>query len=110
MKERQDVLQRFVMEMRGMFGESLKKIILYGSYARGDNRNDSDIDIMILTALSDNEIRKIEDKAYDIAFGFEVSDKVHTNVNIRNEDHFNYWLGALLYYDNIEREGILLDG
>lgn len=110
MKEKQDILQRFVMEMKGLFGESLKKIILYGSYARGDNRDDSDIDIMILTALSDDEIRKIEDKVYDIAFDYELSDRVQISVNIRNEDHFNYWLGALPYYDNVEKEGIVLAG
>ena len=31
-------------------------ILLYGSYARGDFRPDSDIDIMILVDLSDDEI------------------------------------------------------
>ena len=29
--------------------------ILYGSYARGDNRSDSDMDVMILTTKSSEE-------------------------------------------------------
>lgn len=110
MKEKQDVLQRFVKEVKGVFGESLTKIILYGSYARGDYRDNSDIDLMILTELPDHDIRKIENRIYDIAYDYELSDKVQISVNIRNEQHFNYWLGALPYYDNIEKEGIILAG
>lgn len=33
---------------------------------------------------------------------------VMISVNIKNEEHLNYWLGALLYYDNINNEGIVL--
>lgn len=32
------------------------------------------------------------------------------SVNINSEEYFNYWLGALLYYDNIKREGIVFVG
>lgn len=110
MKEKQDILKSFVEEMKIIFGKSLKKIILYGSYARGDNQENSDMDIMILTTLTDNEIRAIENQVYDIAYDYELSDRVQISVNIKNEEHFNYWLGALPYYDNIRKEGIVLAG
>lgn len=110
MKEKQDILKSFVEEMKIIFGKSLKKIILYGSYARGDNQENSDMDIMILTTLTDNEIRAIENQVYDIAYDYELSDRVRISVNIKNEEHFNYWLGALPYYDNIRKEGIVLAG
>ena len=110
MKEKQDILKSFVEEMKIIFGKSLKKIILYCSYARGDNQENSDMDIMILTTLTDNEIRAIENQVYDIAYDYELSDRVQISVNIKNEEHFNYWLGALPYYDNIRKEGIVLAG
>ena len=110
MKEKQDILKSFVEEMKIIFGKSLKKIILYGSYARGDNQENSDMDIMILTTLTDNEIRAIENQVYDIAYDYELSDRVQISVNIKNEEHFNYWLGAWPYYDNIRKEGIVLAG
>ena len=110
MKEKQDILKSFVEEMKIIFGKSLKKIILYGSYARGDNQENSDMDIMILTTLTDNEIRAIENQVYDIAYDYELSDRVQISMNIKNEEHFNYWLGALPYYDNIRKEGIVLAG
>ena len=110
MKEKQEILQSFVAEMKKIFGKSLKKVILYGSYARGDNRENSDMDIMILTTFTDNEIRAIENWVYDIAYDYELADQVQISVNIKNEEHFNYWLGALPYYDNIRKEGIVLAG
>ena len=110
MKEKQEILQSFVAEMKKIFGKSLKKVILYGTYARGDNRENSDMDIMILTTLTDDEIRAIENQVYDTAYDYELSDQVQISVNIKNEEHFNYWLGALPYYDNIRNEGIVLAG
>lgn len=49
--ERQEILQIFSRLVKMILGKSLTKIIVYGSYARGDYREDSDIDIMILTTL-----------------------------------------------------------
>lgn len=110
MEERKQILQNFVVEMEKVFDSSLKKIILYGSYARGDFKINSDMDIMILTSLSDTEIKQIENKVYDIAFEYEMMHDVMISVNIKNEEHFKYWLGALPYYDNVEKEGIVLAG
>jgi len=110
MEERKQVLHNFVAEMEKVFDGSLKKIILYGSYARGDFKINSDMDIMILTSLSDTEIKQIENKVYDIAFEYEMMHDIMISVNIKNEEHFEYWLGALPYYDNIEKEGIVLVG
>ena len=52
-----EILKKYVEDVHEIYGEKLKTIILYGSYARGDFRPDSDIDIMILVDLSDDEIR-----------------------------------------------------
>ncbi len=46
-------------------GNDLRKIILYGSYARGDYCEESDVDIMILSALTENENDVVADRIYD---------------------------------------------
>lgn len=46
------LLQTYISEIKKIYGTHLSKIILYGSYARGDFRPDSDVDIMILLDLS----------------------------------------------------------
>ena len=47
------LLGQYVEEVKKIYGERLKSVILYGSYARGDFRPDSDIDIMIMVDLAD---------------------------------------------------------
>ncbi|MFR5453231.1 MAG: nucleotidyltransferase domain-containing protein [Anaerostipes hadrus] len=53
-------------------GSKLTKVIVYGSYARGDYNSSSDVDVMILVKMSDNEIKKIENQVYDLAFDIEM--------------------------------------
>lgn len=108
MKSTHDILLEFTHQVKNVLGKKLTKVILYGSYARGDYRENSDIDIMVLTTLTDDEIRKIKTTVYDIAFDFQMEYGVDISVIIKNEEHFNYWLGTLPFYDNVQREGVVL--
>lgn len=105
-----DILLNFSMQVKDILNDKLTKIILYGSYARGDYRDNSDIDIMILTTLTDEEIAKTEKAVFNIAFDFQMEYGVDISVIMKNEEHFNYWLGALPFYDNVQREGVVLNG
>ena len=93
-----------------IFGKKYVQVILYGSYARGDYRENSDIDIMLLTRLTDQQIEQVENRIYDLAFDFQMKYLVDISVIVKNEAHFRYWLGALLFYDNVEKEGVVLYG
>lgn len=44
-----DILLDFSRQVKDILHDKLTKIILYGSYARGDYKENSDIDIMVLT-------------------------------------------------------------
>ena len=52
----QNLLNEYTNELIKIYGKYLRAVMLYGSYARGDYRKDSDIDIMILLDLDDMEI------------------------------------------------------
>ena len=106
----QNILLLFAQNVRKLIGKNLSKILVYGSYARGDYNENSDIDIMILTSLPENKIEPIEDALYDIAFDFMMEYEIQISVIVKNEEHFKYWLGALPFYDNVEREGIEIVG
>ena len=41
-----ELLQKFKSEAEKVFGSKLQDMILYGSYARGDNTDESDIDVI----------------------------------------------------------------
>ena len=61
-------------------------------------------------SLPENKIEPIEDALYDIAFDFMMEYEIQISVIVKNEEHFKYWLGALPFYDNVEREGIEIVG
>lgn len=35
---------------------------------------------------------------------------IQISVIVKNEEHFRYWLGVLLFYDNVKREGVEILG
>ena len=66
------VIKKFVTQLSELLGNRLKKVILYGSYARGDYDKNSDIDIMILTDFSDDEIIEYRKKVRDLACNLRI--------------------------------------
>jgi len=105
-----EILNLFSFKVNELLGNRIKKIILYGSYARGDFNKNSDIDIMILTDLSDEEIIEYRDKISDIAFDIEFDNGFDYMISplVKNIDKFNYWLPALPFYMNVQKEGVVL--
>jgi hypothetical protein len=68
----------------------------------------SDMDIMVLTELTDDRIIQIEDEIFDAAYDIELEYGVPISVNIKNEKHFKNWVNSLPYYSNIQKEGIII--
>ncbi|MCM1087591.1 MAG: nucleotidyltransferase domain-containing protein [Muribaculaceae bacterium] len=110
MENVQDIILEFARLTKEILGNRLTKIILYGSFARGDYTENSDIDIMILTTFSDKEIENVETEIFDLAFEFQMKYSVDISVVLKNEKQFSYWLGVLPFYDNVQREGIVVHG
>ena len=104
-----NIIYRFSQELRRILGDKLTKIIVYGSYARGDFRENSDIDIMILVKMSDEEIRLVKNDIYDLAFEFEINTGIEFSPIIKNEDQYEYWIDTLPFYRNVRDEGVVID-
>ena len=58
------VLQEVENASKQLYGDKLNKIILYGSYARGDNTEESDIDIMIILDGDIDDVKKMRSLFY----------------------------------------------
>jgi len=104
------ILDEFVNGVNEILGNRMKKIILYGSYARGDFQKNSDIDIMILTDLEDDEIIEYRDEIWDFAYDLEYKYAFDITLSplVKNIDKFNYWLEAMPFYINVQKEGVVL--
>lgn len=101
-------IQRFVKEVQQLLGDRLKKVILYGSYARGDYNNQSDVDIMILTDLSFKEIEYYRDKISDIAYDIELDTGIILSPIIKNIEKYNSRINFVPFYKNVQKEGVVL--
>lgn len=103
-----EILRKYVDDLHKLYGSQLKSVILYGSYARGDFRTDSDIDIMVLVDLEDKEIREKGYVLSDVTFDYNFDNDLTIMPIVKNADHFNKWLRAYPFYYNIKKEGVEL--
>ena len=103
-----DEIQEFVKAIQKLLGIRLKKVILYGSYARGDYNKHSDVDIMILTDLSFEEIENYRDKISDIAYDIELKTGIILSPVIKNIEKYNSKVNYIPFYKNVEKEGVVL--
>ena len=97
-----NIINKFILGTNEILGPRVKKIILYGSYSR--------IDIMILTDLTDDEMLKYRNDIYNFAYDIECENNFNISISpiIKNIDKFNYWLEALPFYINVNKEGVVL--
>ena len=107
------ILEEYVNGLFKMIGKELKQVILYGSYARGDqNKNGeiSDIDIMILVDLDGEQIKKLEKKVIDYSYDLDLKYNILLSPIIENIDNYNNRVKYMAFYKNIQNEGVLLNG
>ena len=63
------LLKKFKSEIKHIYGRQLKSVYLYGSYARGDARPDSDIDLLMVVKGEFNYLEMLK-RSDDFAAAF----------------------------------------
>ena len=104
----QSLLPQYLAEVQQIYGPHLKSVILYGSYARGDYTEDSDIDIMILVDLPKEKLDSYLDPLSELGFQYNVKHDVWIMPIVKNIEHFQHWALAYPFYKNIQEEGVTL--
>lgn len=86
--------------------EPLSEVILYGSRARGDERKDSDWDILVLLEQDDNiqTERKLRNKIYDL----EIETGESFSVFVYSKKNWNTKQRVTPFFRNVSREGLIL--
>lgn len=106
MNENQEMFEKLVKGLRGIYGDMLVSILLYGSFARGNNTQESDIDIAIL--LKGRETKEMHNRMVDLAVDMDLEyDQVFSIVNIDYEN-FLEWEDTLPFYRNVREDGVVL--
>jgi predicted nucleotidyltransferase len=109
--ELKSILDELIQKSIPIFDNKLKRVILFGSYARGDYDEESDVDVMFLI---DDEAKILQSKyrkpirkiIADIDFEYDV---LLCSV-LQNEQDFYACVHSIPFYHNVEKEGITLYG
>ena len=89
-----------------VYGESITEVILYGSYARCQETDESDIDMALV--LKDSQTDEQYDRITDIVVDYELDLGVTLSIIPINLRDFIEWKTTLPFYKNIDKEGIVL--
>lgn len=90
--------------------DHLKKMIVYGSAARNDYTEDSDIDIAILTDLDRNSVKKYDSVLMDVVTEIAMNSDAVVEYVCLPVDEFEQKKGWYRYFANIANEGITIYG
>lgn len=70
-KTRQKALTEFIKSIKTKYGAKIDRIILFGSYARGDYRKESDIDVLVIWKGDEVEgWNSLEREAVEVLFKY----------------------------------------
>ena len=99
-------LAKMSTELYGVYGNSMCKVILYGSYARGEQEKDSDVDIALL--LKDKGTDEMHENMLDIVVDYELDLAVTLSVVPIEMKQYQEWRTSLPFYKNLDKDGIIL--
>ena len=99
-------MQELVNGILEVIKDKAVKIILYGSVARGTGGPESDVDIALIMngSLTSETEEKLSDFIVDMDLKY---DKVFSVIDI-DINHFSKWESVTPFYQNVNREGIVL--
>lgn len=106
--EVQKVTSTVVGRLVDLLGDKIYKIILYGSYARGDFDSESDIDIMILINGTDKDVIRYRKDVRRIANDVGLDNDILVSLLIRSGQSFEEWSDVVVFYKNVINEGVTL--
>ena len=88
--------------------EDLKEIILFGSYARGDYTEESDVDIAVLVGCDREETTKYKEGLVELSAELDLKNLVVVNFVCLPYKEYEEKKSYYPFYSNIAKEGRVL--
>lgn len=97
-----EAVEEFVRKLKEKFGSRIESIAVFGSYARGEWNEESDIDVLI---IGDVKLDEIIDVTY---YPFEIE---YNSLIVMGRDYFEMLKAEKTgFIENVLKEGITLYG
>lgn len=91
---------------RQVYGENIFKILLYGSYARGTQDAESDIDVVAIVRGNRADLQKKLREVWTLSSDLELEYETVLSPTVIPFDEYEEYREVLPYYRNIDREGV----
>ena len=102
------IIDRVLKEVEDNFGDKLDKVILYGSYARGDNSDESDIDIMALVDVPSEDANRFDMQLTRFTNRLGLEYDLVVSLLVKDCETFYKFLPADPFYQNVIKDGVML--
>jgi predicted nucleotidyltransferase len=96
--------------MTALFGSKLKKILLYGSYAKNKQTKESDIDFFVLVDDTEENLRKNRYQIADVMTQLSLNYDVLVSITEETLNRYMEYSEILPFYKNIKKEGVVIYG
>ena len=104
----QKLILRLKEDILRQLSAQVKKIIFFGSRAKGIADNDSDLDMIVLV---DEKTRHLETNLDDIVYNIMLENDFHPMISLKifSFSRFNQALAkGYSFYKNVEKDGIII--
>jgi len=102
------ITKKVCASAKEVLGNKLEKVVLFGSYARGDYHDGSDIDIMILADIMPEDEGTTRRKIRGLMDHIDLEYDVIASLHVTCGDNYREWLDVLPFYMNVQKEGVEL--
>ena len=92
-----------------LFGSKLEAVVLFGSYARGDNNAESDLDVMIIVNLDSDTLATYKYEFARFGTNLDLEYGVFHSFVLQDKATFEYWKETIPFYKNVIAEGIAVN-
>lgn len=100
------ILERISERAKKEFGAQLSSVILYGSYAREDYDDESDIDVMIIVDLPAGRMKEFNRVFSDFSLELDLQYDVVVSLLLQDKATFERWKESSLFFKNVLKEGV----
>ena len=94
---------------KDIFASGIQDAFLYGSYARGDYHEESDVDILLTVDADREKIARHRREVSAVSSRLSLKYDVTVSVTVKPMDEFRRYADVLPFYKNVLREGIRYD-
>lgn len=109
-QEALSILRQAAILCGPVYCDRLRAAYLYGSYARGDFHDASDVDILLTADMPLDEISRRRNELAHISSELSLAHDVTVSLTVKPHDQFERFGSASPYYRNVRTEGIRYDG